>query len=46
MNDLTILDYYLRGAMVGAVILAFGALCWWMARMGRKRWNAESRGRV
>lgn len=43
MNELTLLDYYIRGAMVGAGMLTFGALCWWMARMGRKRWSAEKR---
>jgi hypothetical protein len=44
MNDLTLLDYYIRGAMAGAGMLTFGALCWWMARMERKRWSAEHRG--
>lgn len=43
MNELTLLDYYIRGAMVDAGMLTFGALCWWMARMGRKRWSAERR---
>lgn len=45
MNDLTVLDYYIRGAMVGAGMLTFGALCWWMARQGRKRWSVSRRER-
>lgn len=40
---ITLLDCFFRGAMVGAGMLAFGGLCWWMARMGRKRWSAERR---
>jgi hypothetical protein len=40
---LTMLDCFIRGAMVGASMLAFGGLCWAMARQGRQRWSAERR---
>jgi hypothetical protein len=42
--ELSLLDCFIRGAMVGAGMLTFGALCWWMARMDRKRWSAQRRG--
>lgn len=43
MNEPTLLDCFICGAMVGAGMLTFGALCWWMARQDRKRWSAERR---
>lgn len=43
MNDPTILDCFLYGALIGAGILAVGGLCWAVAYQGRKRWSAELR---
>ena len=43
MNDPTILDCFLYGALVGAGILAVCGLCWAVAYQGRKRWSAERR---
>lgn len=43
MCESTLVDCFIRGAMVGAGMLAFGGLCWVMERQGRKRWSAEKR---
>ena len=44
MNNVTALDCFLYGALIGAGILATGGLCWALAYRGRKRWSAERRG--
>jgi len=41
MNDPTVFDCFLYGALIGAGILATGGLCWALAYRGRKRWSAE-----
>jgi gas vesicle protein len=43
MNNLSATDILLYGALVGAVVVAFGAVLWACAYRGRQRWSAERR---
>lgn len=40
MSLFDIVEFY---GLTGAVLLAFGGLCWGLERRGRRRFNAERR---